>query len=736
MLSNMKDILKAIVFIGLFAIPFLPIYVESSYFFPYITGKNFAFRIIIEIAFAAWVLLALYDKQYRPRFSWLLSGFGALIVVMFAADLFGEYPLKSIWSNYERMDGFVTLAHLFLYFVVLSSSITTQKVWNYLFHTSLAIALVVAVYGLMQQAGLAGPAGGRVESWLGNAAYMAIYMLFHIFIAFYLFVRAKMNWQGLSYALLAGLFVFTLLLTGTRGTFLGFLGGSFVTVAYIAIFGAKYPQFRKYAAAGFVGLTLLAAGFFVVKDSTFVQSSPSLSRIANIDIASDLTIRGVIWGMALEGVKERPVLGWGQSGFSYVFNKQYEPALWGQEAWFDRVHNIFLDWLIAGGVLGLLAYLSIFGAAFYYLFWQPLRTPKESHTFNVLERGVIIGLLSGYFVHNLVVFDNIVSYIFFVIILALIHSRVSTPWTKVQNCKIDEKMIVQFATPIIILVTAGIIYLVNVPAMTAAGDIIDALRKPSVSEKIVEFQQALDRGSFGRQEIVEQLAQSALVAIRQPEVTTEDKKAIVNLAESELIKMTKDKPGDARLHIFLASFYNSFGTPETLEKAREQAAIARELSPNKQSIITEQAVIELQAGNIEKGRDFLKEAYLLDTNNHEALVLYATSLVSLGEVDEAKSLIGTDNFRHFATNDYAVSTVEQSGDYNWLVELLKERIIANPQDLSSRVSLAAAYVELGDKTAAVSTLEEAIALFPQYQDSFQCFIGNIKVGKDPNEGCQ
>jgi len=49
----MKDFLKAVVYAGIFAVPFLTLFVVDSYFFPFITGKNFAFRIIVEIAVAA-----------------------------------------------------------------------------------------------------------------------------------------------------------------------------------------------------------------------------------------------------------------------------------------------------------------------------------------------------------------------------------------------------------------------------------------------------------------------------------------------------------------------------------------------------------------------------------------------------------------------------------------------------------------------------------------------------------
>jgi len=52
----MKDVLKMVVFAGLFAVPFLTLYVESDYFFPFITGKNFWFRIIIDVVFASWII--------------------------------------------------------------------------------------------------------------------------------------------------------------------------------------------------------------------------------------------------------------------------------------------------------------------------------------------------------------------------------------------------------------------------------------------------------------------------------------------------------------------------------------------------------------------------------------------------------------------------------------------------------------------------------------------------------
>lgn len=729
----MKSILQATVFAGLFLIPFLPLYVENSFFFPYITGKNFAFRIIVEIVFAAWVLLALYDKRYRPRFSWILAGFTALLGVMMLANAFGEYPHKSFWSNFERMDGYVTLVHVFLYMVVAGSVLTTKKLWSYFLNTSVGVALLVALVGLGMYYGvLVGSSGARIDSSLGNAAYMAVYMLFHIFFMGWLFIQANATWQRVLYVAMGIIFILALLLTGTRGTFLGFVCGVGVVVAYISIFGRAYPQLRKAAIGACIAVVVLVAGFFAIKDTAFVQNQPALARIANISLQEDLAVRGTIWRMALEGVAQRPVLGWGQSNFNYVFNKQYDPSLYGQESWFDRVHNIVLDWLIAGGVLGLLAYGSILIAALYYLLWMPFFAKEEDMPFSVPERAVLLGLLAGYVVHNLVVFDNIISYIFYGSILALIHAHAGKAIDRVESFAVNQQTIAQFVAPLVFVITAGAVYLINAPGMAASGDIIDALRATSPKVKLEEFQSALARNSFADQEIIEQLAQQTIAVVHSPTVTEEYKEAFVSLTQQELSRMVMQKPGDARLHVFFANFYRNIGD---LENARGQAAKARTLSPNKQNIIIEQGVIEIQANNLEAATDFFRTAFELDQTNTQARVLYAALLALTQQTDAMYALLGEEYFEAFAFNDFALSLVTQSGNEELLIQMLQTRIAADPDAAQHRASLSSVYYNLGRIQEAVEVLLEAAEAIPSFAETAQCFVGNIEKGMEPAAGC-
>jgi len=738
----MKDFLKFFVYAGLFAVPFLTLYVENDYFFPFITGKNFWFRILVDGTLIAWLLLALYDTKYRPRFSWIMASFATLLGVMLIANAQGVHPASSFWSNFERMDGYVSLVHTFLYMIMLGSMFTTKRVWFWFFNTTVAVATYVAGYGLMQYLGYI-PGSGRIDSTLGNAAYMAIYMLFHIFIVGWLFVHSTEVWQKILYALLLPMFIFVLIETGTRGTAIGLVAGVLVASAYIGLFGTQFKEYRKYAIGGFIFLLIAVGGFVAGRDSDLIQNQPNLARVANISL-DDLTVRSTIWGLALEGVKERPILGYGQSNFNYVFNENYRPELYGQEQWFDRAHNIFIDWLIAGGILGLLAYLSIFVAIVYYLVIRPLLHNDES--FTAIERGIILGLLAGYFTHNLVVFDNIVSYIFFAAILGLIHSRVSTPIKAIATKKVDEAIITQAALPVGVVAFGLIIYFVHAPGMAAANDLIKGFRamQPSVEQGVQrppagpavmleEFKTAISRDSFGQQEITEQIAQQAIGLARSEQVDPETRAEFTRYAEEQVDQLVIDKPGDARVHVFISSYYRAINQ---LEEAASEMAIARSLSPDKPAIIIQQGFIALAQGDIEAAVEFLEAAFRLDESNPEAREYYAVALLNQGDIAGANELMNDEATKtRFANSDFLLSAANQAGANELLIELFETKLAADDSDAQTWATLAFLYYDQGNNEQAISLLEEVQTVLPPFASTSACIVDNIRSGNEPQAGC-
>ncbi|MHB1086469.1 MAG: O-antigen ligase family protein, partial [Minisyncoccota bacterium] len=419
-MTILEKTLRWIALGGIFALPFVGLLVTSSLFFPYITGKNFAFRIIVEVITAAWLALAIVNPSYRPRRSLLLGALALFVLIIGVADVFGAYAFKSLWSNYERMDGWVTIAHLLAYTIVASAMLQSEKLWRWLFWTTLGVSAYLSLYGLLQVTGkvalgLGGVSGlsGRIDGTFGNPIYFAVYMLFHVFIAAMLWAQqwvekgpGKRLYISAAYGSIIALDTVALFLTGTRGTMLGIIGGTLLSALLMLIFARKSRNVWRASAAVVFGIFALTGLFFMVKDQAWVQKVGFLNRLASISLSDQTTeSRFVNWSMAWEGVKERPILGWGQENYALVFDKYYDPRMYKQEPWFDRVHNIVFDWLVAGGFLGLITYLSIFIVALWTL-WR-------SGGFTIAERSLLTGLLAGYFCHNFFVFDNVTSYILF-----------------------------------------------------------------------------------------------------------------------------------------------------------------------------------------------------------------------------------------------------------------------------------------------------------------------------------
>ena len=110
------------------------------------------------------------------------------------ATIFGLNPYRSFWSNYERMDGLVTILHLIAYFVVLISVLKDKVMWFWLANTALVANIYIVFYGFLQLFGRAQvhQSAARLDASLGNSAYLAVYVLFAAFISAYL---ALLTWS-------------------------------------------------------------------------------------------------------------------------------------------------------------------------------------------------------------------------------------------------------------------------------------------------------------------------------------------------------------------------------------------------------------------------------------------------------------------------------------------------------------------------------------------------------------
>ncbi|MBP6858724.1 MAG: tetratricopeptide repeat protein [Candidatus Pacebacteria bacterium] len=737
---TLQKIIRPIVLCALFLIPFFAVIVANPFFFPFITGKAFYFRILVEVAFVGWAVLAFLDAKYRPKLTPLTVGVSLFAVITLIADLLGVNPLRSIWSNFERMEGWMVVVHLWAFFMATVYSFgpdeTGRRLWHRWFNLSLLVALYTGIYGVFQLMGWAAIHQGstRLDASLGNAAYFAVYMLMHTGIATYMFFAARAKQVECAhvlkyiYPVLAVIFGFLVFQTQTRGTILGLIGGIVLALALYVVFarGAKARTSRIISASILGAIFILGIIFWMNRTAPFIQQSPVLNRIASISWNENKTqARGYVWPMAIGGALERPIFGWGQENFNYIFNANYNPKMHSQEQWFDRAHSVFLDWLVASGFVGLFSYLALY-VLLIIAIWK-----KSS--FTIAEKSALTGLVAGYAVHNIFVFDNIASYISFFALLGFGGSIVHA--SHVRRSKIDrwigEKYfspdsIEYIVMPIAVIGLLASVYFINVRPMQANTRLISALS--ACADRTVGaadpklFEQALSLGStMAEQEIREQLISctAGVIGSNYPEPT---KKGFYELTVKTINDQIVATPADARIYILGGSFFNALGQFDEAVKFLEKA---RELTPGKQSMLFQLATSYLNVNKAEDALKVIKEAYDAEPSYSEARSTYAVMLVLSGKENEAKELFkGSPEVFETMRMAQAYATLKQ---YSKATAIFEKLLSSDPKSIELRAQLAQVQQMAGMTWSAEQTLRSIIKDYPEYKDQVEAAIKQMQT---------
>ena len=743
---NIKTIARSVSITAIFLIPLFAILAPSGaahpvfpsnlindLFFPFITGKAFYFRILVEIAFAGWVVLAFLDPKYRPKCTPISITISIFAFVVLLADLLGVNPLRSFWSNFERMEGWVTIIHLWALFMsmvnVFGAGESGHRIWYRYMNTHLIVGGIVAIYAIVQLLGGATiHQGSRIDASLGNAAYLAVYMLFQAFVSAYMFFVAKgkkiansdiMIW---IYGVAFFIFGYLLIETATRGTILGFLGGVLLALALYAIFGGKDKKAKKWRWTSFgIILFIILSGilFWANRDAKFIQNHEALRRMASISISENKTqARAYIWPAAIKGSLERPLFGWGQENFNYIFNANYNPKMWAQEQWFDRAHSVFLDWLVASGFVGFIVYLALYVMAIIVI-WKSAIT--------VAEKSVLTGLIVGYAIHNIFVFDNLASYIMFFGLLGFLSSNYLYGKKNIddKNSREFKKETVEYVVaPVVLVLLVITVYMVNVRVIQANSSLIRALVvcQSGKSDSTPSFEQALSYDMYvANQEIREQLITCTQNTILSNSTSGPMKQSIFALADAQIQKQIQATPKDARIYNLAGNLMNSI---QIGDKALEYLKKAQELSPNKQSIMTSLAEGYLRTGNNEKAIDIIKNAYELSTDNINIRDSYARALVIVGKEKEAREMFKA-NPEIFETQSMAqlYASLKQ---YDKAIVIVKKLITSDPKKIEYKVMLADIQNAAGYKWEAVETLKGIANDYPEYKTQVDQAIKQIQ----------
>ncbi len=630
---------------GLVLLLLTPFVITPQTIFPFVVGKALYARVIIELIFGLWVLLAVSRPAYRPPRSRLLILFGLVLGVSAIAACSGVSVQRSFWSTYERMQGVVDLAHWLAFAIVLTSVVRTTKAWDILLNLNLGLSLMMALLAVAQSyyfpdARLLSwdPPTTRVAATLGNPIYLCAYLMVNIVIALGFLARSfvpvaapspspasgrkrarrrrrkqppapvmkshrRLLWaQRLFWGGAVVIELWALGLAGSRGVWAG-LVAALGCLAVMGLFLGR-TQTVRFAAVGLMGLcgtalVLLLAVFF---RPGILMPDPSLSNpfLRHLTSSGTMRTRLAAWEAGLRGFADRPILGWGPENYIVVFGRQVS-GVGGHSKVHDSAHNRLVEEMATKGLLGLLSYLSVWGLTFSAV----LRAARGMDPRERMLTLCVGAALAGHFVQSQFAPDgSSTGFLQYVLLFAFVArleggaggrlagglgQRVSAAFGRLERPAFLGRKLTSTA------VTAGVIALVgaNLLANQAIYSAASATLRTSAPHNTPAqlrgtFQQAIGDfrplANYPRLLLFETMVELWEFLRAQSRLETERMLALVN---AEAVAALENNPYDWRICVALAKLYRVIHASEPAyeDRARRYLERALELAPRRKEVL-------------------------------------------------------------------------------------------------------------------------------------------------------
>lgn len=730
-----KYLLKIINWLIILTVVGSPLFYWKTTVYPYTFSKTIFFQIIVEILFALWLALAISNKKYRPKKTPIILSGGVFLLLLVFTGFTGVDAWRSFWGTIERSFGIFTLLHFAAFGVVLSS-LKEHINFNKIIFWSLGTALVVSLVAFLQlwdsHLLLQEYVSDRPGATFGNPSFLAGYLTFHIFIALYFLVGFfRSGWEELKGRKFnIGFLVLSLIVCGatlfqtqTRGDLLGLGVGILVLFLMMALRPIEFRH-RFLSRRGFyaviLGLVILGgAGFWTTRTSDFWANVPGLNRFKEISLnSSDLLPRISAMKAAWEGFKERPILGWGWDNFNVVYNKNYDPRILSlsyQETRFDKPHNYLLEYLVVGGAPLILAYLA-------FLFFAGYEALKLK---DKLLGNFFIAFLVAYVVRGAFLFETLGPLLAFFLFLGWIDNQHKKETFSIKGVESHDKIDSKnknfgLALSICLISVFVLIYTFSITSWRANHGVYKGfiyLTANRAAEAIQNFKEAVGIWSpyrwFLQRDYAAAMTENFFY---HPERIPKEE---VILALKAMEESTTKHPKDAYGHYALVDMYNQASDidPENFFAAAERhAAIALELSPNRQQVLFSLSKTKSLRGDLKGALRISKEALDLnpevaDAHFYYGLFLHVDGQMEAGYQELKKAIELGREWKNYHELLVVGNFFADSGHIEEAVELYKEAEEREPVDLEVKIKLGIAYYFNKQKDLAREKILEVMTKF-------------------------
>ena len=759
MIQNIKKICLFGIYAGIGVTLLAQVLIYSRFFYPFISTRVFIFRAAVEIMLFLYLALNFVSDEYRPRFSALTALIAAYIAVSALSSLLGPDPSGSFWGDIERGEGIIMWLHLLAYFVILAAVLRTRSAWNALLDSSLVMALFMSAIGVGQALRLGftlSPSGTRVDASMGNPAFFATYLLFHIAFAFYLMGVRRFLIARIYYGASVGLFVWLIVATQTRGAVIALAIYAVAAAVFYALSSRGQARAKKWSAAAVLAVLVLAAGVYFLRDTPLVQSVPGLRRVANVSLESrTVRTRLVTWQAAWKGFLEKPFLGWGQDSFTVVFNKYFPPYIYaaeGSQVWFDRAHSVVFDRAATGGIVGLVLFLSVIFYPLYHFLRRHLGNPET-------RRAAVIfsAFLAAYLFQDLFIFESVAVYIVLFLLLSFFSSeflpqlRWRLPWLTGRRARLAALIVCAAAFGPALWY--AVIHPARVNMQAAAAGKSDPVKE--------DFFQIIDRHrkyldgawTYGMPEYRLQFIDFVGLQLAPAGAIYPEVQPILSYTDGQVDKLLAERPYDAKSWLVAARHYNYThaaldGQREArLRKAIEFAEGAIRLSPTRPPALQEAGYSHLymyRAARDAKDEALVAESLALAEEYFQRTIdlnptVYASysNLIMLylnsRQTEKITPVIAameeaSVNFRLPERLRDLLNLSKSNGNYFWAAYFARELSLLEPDNPDAYGDWALAEAYQGNRAKAIEIANVIRKFGPEYEGQANDFINRVNSG--------
>jgi len=375
-------------------------------FYPYLMrifnpAKELIFEILVIICMMFWGFKIVNAKKYKLSPSSFNFPIISFIAICILSIFWSDSPMVSL----KELPLF--LAGPLLYFIT-TNNIYHKGQIEHLINAILIIGTLLGIYGILQYQGIDFPfwlkniGRQRVFGFFGNVNYFAEYLIIPLAIAVPLFFVSKNKMKKLL--LLIGILAMgtSLILTFTRGSYLGF-GTSLIFMFFLFIFSGGKTFIRdnkKIFIIVFLMIILIISLFIIPnplnKPGTIISKIKGRTSVTQLIQGSSIKRRIAIWKFTTLIIKDHPLLGSGLGTFKYNSLK-YQAKFFEQgdnRALYpygiaDKTHNEYLQLWAELGIIGLAIFIWLMITYFNY----GIRYLKREK--NIQKQGIVIGLMGA-----------------------------------------------------------------------------------------------------------------------------------------------------------------------------------------------------------------------------------------------------------------------------------------------------------------------------------------------------